>query len=95
MLMLAAVVKDAEGLKRVVIEVNGKDEEEIVLENESPVRKRRGFMSSGKLAGEVTGDARLLRLSVPVKLGKAINVIAVRAEIGRWSGCRRSRTSVV
>lgn len=74
------LVEDAEGIRRVVIEVNGKDVEEIALENELPVRKHGGFMSHGKLAGQVAGDGRRMAFSIPVKLGKNLTVVAVRVE---------------
>jgi hypothetical protein len=77
---LEVEVTDAEGLKRVVLEVNGRDTDEIVLENEWPVRKHNGFMSARKLPGEVEGDGRRVRFVIPVKLGRDITVVAVRAE---------------
>jgi hypothetical protein len=86
-LLLAAEIADRQGLRRVVIEVNGKDVEEVVLENEMPVRKKGGFRSSGKLPGEVTGDSRLLAVSLPVELKEGINVVALRAE--NVSGLRK------
>jgi hypothetical protein len=91
-LNLEAEVTDAEGLKRVVIEVNGKDTDEIVLENEWPVRKHDGFMSSRKLPGEVEGDGRRVHFSIPVKLGKEITVVAVRAENTGGLRARADRT---
>jgi hypothetical protein len=78
--VLVADVSDAEGLTRVVIEVNGKDVEEIQLENERPVRKRDGFIARGSLPGEVVGDSRHLTISVPIQLPKNIIVVAIRAE---------------
>jgi hypothetical protein len=79
-LALEAQVTDVQGLKRIVLEVNGRDTDEIVLENEWPVRKHGGFMVTRKVAGEVRGDARSVWFSIPVKLGKDITVVAVRAE---------------
>lgn len=79
-LTLAAEVVDDQGIVRVVLEVNGKDVEEIVLENEWPVRKQKGFVARGRPPGEVTGDGRRLALSIPVKLGKDLTVVALRAE---------------
>ena len=79
-LTLVAEVSDGEGLRRVVIEVNGADIERIDLENERPVRRREGFSVSGKVPGEVTGDGRRVTIAVPVKLRKDINIVAVRAE---------------
>lgn len=86
-LLLNAEVGDRQGLHRVVIEVNGKDTEEVILENELPVRKKNGWRSSGKLPGEVTGDSRRVILSVPVELDEGINVVALRAE--NVSGLRK------
>jgi hypothetical protein len=91
-LNLEAEVTDAEGLKRVVIEVNGKDTDEIVLENEWPVRKHDGFMSSRQLPGHVEGDGRRVHFSIPVKLGKEITVVAVRAENTGGLRARADRT---
>jgi hypothetical protein len=91
-LHLMAEVSDAEALRRVVVEVNGKDEEEIVFENEWPVRKHRGFMSGRKVPGEVTGDGKHLTISIPVKLTKEINVVAIRAENSGGLRTRLDRT---
>jgi hypothetical protein len=91
-LTLEAQVTDAEGLKRVVVEVNGKDTDEIVLENEWPVRKHDGFMVSRKVPGEVRGDGRSVWFKVPVKLGKDITVVAVRAENTSGLRARADRT---
>jgi hypothetical protein len=91
-LTLEAEVTDAEGLRRVILEVNGKDTDEIVLQNEWPVRKHDGFMASRKLPGEVRGDGRRVWLSIPVKLGKDITVVAVRAENTGGLRTRADRT---
>lgn len=77
---LDAEITDREGLRRVVIEVDGRDVEEIVLENAQPVRKRDGFIPRTQLPGTVTGDARRLVISIPVRLTKDWSVVAVRAE---------------
>jgi hypothetical protein len=58
---------DAEGISRLVVEVNGKDTDEIVMQNNIPVRKHPGWMSSGKAPGEITGDSQ--RLVVKVRSG--------------------------
>jgi hypothetical protein len=79
-LTLAAEIHDREGLKRVVIEVNSKAAEEVILENELPVRKQKGFIAKGKLPGTVHGDGRKLLISIPVTLDKRLNTVAVRAE---------------
>src|SRR5262249_38486790 len=73
--LLTAEVSDADGLIRIVIEVNGKDVEEIQLQNERPLRKREGFIARGALPGDVTGDSRRIVLSIPVALGKNISVV--------------------
>jgi len=77
---LNAEVVDAEGLRRIVIEVNNKDVEEVVLENEQPVRKKNGWIARGKLPGTVVGDGRKVMLSIPVTLNKELNVVAIRVE---------------
>jgi hypothetical protein len=92
MLTLEAQVTDAEGLRRIVVEVDGRDTDEIVLENEWPVRKHNGFMVSRKVAGEVKGDGRSVWFKVPVKLGKDITVVAVRAENTSGLRARADRT---
>jgi hypothetical protein len=79
-LTLDAEVGDREGLRRVVIELNSKAIEEVVLENELPIRKQRGFIAKGRLPGSVTGDGRKLVISIPVKLDKPLNTVGVRAE---------------
>jgi hypothetical protein len=89
---LEAEVTDALGLKRIVLEVNGKDTDEILLENEWPVRKHDGFMVAHKAAGEVRGDGRSVWFSIPVKLGKDITVVAVRAENAAGLRARADRT---
>lgn len=92
LLTLEAQVTDEQGLRRVVLEVNGKDTDEIVLENEWPVRKHNGFMVARKVAGEVRGDGRSVWFSIPVKLGKDITVVAVRAENTAGLRARADRT---
>jgi len=79
-LLLAAEVTDQEGLRRIVVEVNGKDVEEVLLENEQPVRKKNGWIARGALPGTVVGDGKKITLSIPVSLNKEINIVAVRAE---------------
>jgi hypothetical protein len=79
-LTLEAEVGDREGLRRIVIELNSKAIEEVILENELPVRKQRGFIAKGKLPGSVTGDGRRVVISIPVKLDKPLNTVGVRAE---------------
>jgi hypothetical protein len=91
-LTLDAVVMDAEGLARIVIEVNGKDVEEVVLENEWPVRKAKGFMARSNPPGQVTGEGRRVVLSVPLKLGKGLTVVALRAENTMGLRARLDRT---
>lgn len=90
---LEAEVTDGEGLRRVVIEVNGRDAEEIVLQNERPVRYKGGRIARGALAGEVTGGATSLRLRVPLTLARdRVNVIAIRAENVRGLAARADQT---
>ncbi len=80
MLTLLAEAADAEGISRLVIEVNGKDTDEIVMQNNIPVRKHAGWMSRGKAPGEITGDSQRLVVNVPVRLDKGLTVVAIRAE---------------
>lgn len=90
---LEAEIADVEGLRRVVIEVNGRDVEEVVLQNEWPVRYKGGRVARGALAGQVTGGANTLRLRIPVQLGRnRVNVIAVRAENVRALSSRADQT---
>src|SRR5688572_27731141 len=80
-LVLEAEVTDAAGLRRIVLEVNGKDAEEVILQNERPVRKKNGMVARGALPGEVKGDGRGLSVSIPVRLSSdRVNVVAIRAE---------------
>jgi hypothetical protein len=78
--VLEAEVLDEYGLRQVILEVNGKEIETVVLENGMPVRKRGGFRTPKRLPGTVEGDGRRLSISIPVELKKAINVLALRAE---------------
>jgi hypothetical protein len=78
---LEAVVTDEEGLRRVILEVNGRDVEEIVLQNEIPVRQQRGRAVRGASPGSVSGSGRIVRLKIPVRLdSNRINTVALRAE---------------
>lgn len=78
---VAAEITDMEGLRRIAIEVNGRDEDEVLLQNERPVRRRRGWTARGGEPGSVVGDGRRIVLEIPVSLRRnAINVIAVKAE---------------
>jgi len=77
---LEVEVGDREGLRRVVVELNSKAIEEVILENELPVRKQRGFIAKGKLPGTVTGDGRKLVIAIPVTLDKPLNTVGIRAE---------------
>lgn len=79
-LTLLAEATDAEGISRLVIEVNGKDMDEVVLQNNVPVRKHAGWMSRGKAPGEITGDSQKLLVNIPIPLGKGLTVVAIRAE---------------
>jgi hypothetical protein len=79
-LTLEAEVTDVEGLRRIVIELNGKAVEEVVLENEVPVRKQRGFIAKRKLPGSVTGDGRKVIIAIPVTLNQPLNTVGVRGE---------------
>lgn len=72
---------DEEGLLRVVVEVNGREEDAVLLQNGRPVRQRRGWTSPGSEPGTVDGDSRQVRMLVPVPLRKnAINVVVAKAE---------------
>jgi len=80
-LSLEAEVVDEEGLRRIVIEVNGRDVEEVVLQNERPVRYQGGRIVRATTPGEVSGNGSGVRLVVPVRLARnRINVVAIRAE---------------
>jgi hypothetical protein len=91
-LTLAAQATDPQGLVRVVLEVNGKDIEEITFQNELPLRKDAGFATSRKLPGDVSGDSRSLSVARPVRLDKDITVVAVRAENSLGLRTRIDRT---
>jgi len=77
---LQVTISDRQGLRRVGIEKNGKDLEEILLENGRPVRKAKGFRVSSKLPGTVLGDGNTLIISIPMELKKGVNTIVFRAE---------------
>lgn len=80
-LTLQAEVSDGEGLRRIVIEVNGRDVEEVLLQNERPVRYQGGRIVRATAAGSVTGTGNAVRIEIPIRLSdNRINVIAVRAE---------------
>lgn len=91
--MLDAEVTDAEGLRRIVIEVNGRDAEEILLQNERPVRYQGGRIARGTIAGRVSGTGTAVALSIPIRLSQdRINVVAVRAENLAGLSSRSDRT---
>jgi hypothetical protein len=94
LLTLLAEATDAEGISRLVVEVNGSDVDEIVMQNGIPVRKHRGWMTSGKAPGAISGDSFRLAVDVPVKLGKDVNVVAVRVENALGLRARLDRTVV-
>lgn len=80
-LQLEVEVNDEEGLRRVVIDVNDHQAEEVVFQNERPVRQRQGLIPKGALPGDVTGDGRRVTIAVPIRLDRdRLNVVAVRAE---------------
>lgn len=78
--LLEADVADIEGLRRIVIEVNSSATEEVVLENEFPVRKQRGFIAKGRLPGSVTGSGRKISIAIPITLEKRLNTVGIRVE---------------
>ncbi len=80
LIVLQVTVTDRQGLRRLVIEKNGKDVEEIILENGRPVRKAKGFRVSSKLPGTVEGDGKSLVVSIPTELRKGTNTVVLRAE---------------
>ncbi len=77
---LNAEITDRYGLRRVVLEINGKDVEEIVFQNGRPARKRGGFRVNKQLPGEVSGDGLRLSIAIPIELKKTVNTISLRAE---------------
>ncbi len=79
-LLLEAEVLDEHGLRRVVIELNQKDVEIVLLENSVPIRKRGTFRTNKALPGTVEGTGRHLLIRVPLELKKKVNVLAIRAE---------------
>ncbi len=92
-LALHAEVTDEEGLRRIVIEVNGRDVEEVQLQNERPVRYQGGRIARGATAGEVTGTGTAISLNIPIRLAAdRINVVAVRAENIAGLSTRSDRT---
>jgi hypothetical protein len=87
-----AEITDDYGLRAVILEVNGKELESIVLENGSPTRKRGGFRTARSLPGTVQGNGMRLTIEIPVELKKAVNVLAIRAENLRGLYGASSRT---
>jgi hypothetical protein len=79
-MLLEAEVSDREGLRRIVVELNGRAIEEVVLENELPVRKQRGFIAKSRLPGSVTGDGQKVAIAIPVTLDKRLNTVGLRVE---------------
>jgi hypothetical protein len=80
-LFLEGEIKDSEGLRRIVIEVNGRDVEEVVLQNERPVRYQGGRVLRATAAGQVSGVGTAIRLNIPIRLSPdRLNVVAIRAE---------------
>lgn len=92
-LFLEAAVKDEEGIRRVVIEVNGKDVEEVLMQNERPVRYQGGRIVRATVAGEVSGAGTALSLKIPVRLSPdRLNVVAIRAENMKGLAARSDTT---
>jgi hypothetical protein len=90
---LSGSVTDGDGLRRVVIELNGKDVQEVALQNERPIRYVNGRVFRGRAAGEITGNGSRIDLNVPITLAKnKINVIALRAENLRGLVSRADQT---
>ncbi|MDP2055018.1 MAG: hypothetical protein Q8L75_15385 [Acidobacteriota bacterium] len=90
---LEAEVSDAEGLRKAVIELNGRDIEEVVLQNERPVRYRDGRIARAAVAGEVGGNGQRVTIHLPLTLANnRINVIAIRAENMHGLTTRADRT---
>lgn len=80
-LFLESEIKDPEGLRRIVIEVNGRDVEEVLLQNERPVRYQGGRVLRATAAGEVSGVGTAISLKIPIRLSPdRLNVVAIRAE---------------
>lgn len=78
---IAAVVTDAEGLRRIAVEVNGNISDEVLLQNGYPVRRRNGRTTTGGAPGVVQGDGTKVVLRVPVRLKRdAVNVVTIKAE---------------
>ena len=75
-----AEIRDMQGIRSVVLELNWKEFERIVMQNGFPSRRRGGFRSSRALTGSVEGDTKHLRLDIPIPLqGRETNV-GIRAE---------------
>jgi hypothetical protein len=89
---VAVTITDKRGLRRVVVEKNGKDVEEIIVENGRPIRKSKGFRVSSKLPGYVAGDGKSLEISLPMELRKGLNTIVFRAENMDGLRARTDRT---
>lgn len=89
---LKAEITDKYGLRRVVLEVNGKDIEEILFQNSRPARKRGGFRLSKQLPGEVSGDGLRLSIAIPVELKKSVNAVSLRAENVMGMRAREGKT---
>ena len=77
---VVAEIRDMQGIRSVVLELNWKEFERIVMQNGFPSRRRGGFRSSRALTGSVQGDSKHLRLDIPIPLQGRETYVGIRAE---------------
>lgn len=79
-LMLHVQILDDYGLRYARIELNNRVIETIVVEAGIPTRKRGDFRRASNLPGSVSGSGKHLVVTIPLRLKKNANIIAVYAE---------------
>ena len=76
---LVAEIRDKQGIREVLIGVNWREVERIVMHNGLPSRRRGELRSSRSLPGSVMGDSVDLRLDMPIPLQKRETSVSTRA----------------
>ena len=75
-----AEIRDLKGIREVILEVNWKEFERIVMQNGLPSRRRGKFRSSRALPGSARGDSEYLLLEIPIPMQRRETRVSIRAE---------------
>lgn len=77
---VVAEVRDMLGIRSVVLELNWKEFERIVMQNGFPSRRRGRFRFSRAMTGGVEGHNEHLRLEIPIPLARGGTNVGIRGE---------------